>query len=61
MTAVVVSIAFSTVALFIIGSVITLFTGRTILYSGMRMVIFGLLAAALTYAIGSLIGVSLAG
>ena len=56
-----VSIAFSTVALFILGAVITLFTGRPVLYSGMRMVIFGLIAAAVTFGIGRLIGVSIAG
>ncbi len=61
MTAVAVSIAFSTVALFILGAVITLFTGRGLLYSGMRMVIFGLIAAAVTFGIGRLIGVSLGG
>lgn len=59
--AVVVSILFSTVALFGLGAVITLFTGRPVWFSGMRMVIFGLLAAAFTFAIGRLIGVSIAG
>ena len=61
MKAVVVSIFLSTVALFILGTVITLFTGRTVLYSGTRMVIFGLLAAAVTFGIGRLIGVSIGG
>ena len=61
MTAVIVSIAFSVVGLFALGAVITLFTGRTVLYSGMRMVIFGLLAAAVTFGIGRLIGVSIGG
>lgn len=55
------SVAFSTVALFLVGAEITLFTGRPVLYSGMRMVIFGLLAAAVTFGIGRLIGVSIAG
>jgi len=32
------------------------FTGRTVLYSGFRMVIFGLIAAAVTFGIGTLIG-----
>ena len=32
-----------------------------LLYSGLRMVLFGLVAAALTYAIGRLIGVSIGG
>ena len=61
MTAVIVSIAFSVVGLFVLGAVITLFTGRTVLYSGFRMVVFGLLAAAVTFGIGRLIGVSIGG
>lgn len=55
------SIGSSVVGLFGIGSAITLFTGKSILFSGIRQVIFGLTAAAITYGIGSLIGVSLAG
>lgn len=61
MTAVYVSIGFSIVGLFVLGAVITLFTGRRVLYSGMRMVIFGLLAAAVTFGIGHLIGGSIGG
>ena len=51
----------SAAGLFLIGSAITLFTGRSIWFSGMRQVIFGLAAAAITYGIGSLIGVQIAG
>jgi VIT1/CCC1 family predicted Fe2+/Mn2+ transporter len=36
----------------------SLFTGRGVLYSGARMLVFGLAAAAVTFGIGSLIGVS---
>ncbi|PKO19235.1 MAG: rubrerythrin family protein [Chloroflexi bacterium HGW-Chloroflexi-10] len=61
MTAVLVSIALSVVGLFLLGAVITLFTGRGVWFSGMRMVVFGLLAAAVTFGIGHLIGVSLVG
>lgn len=61
MTAVLVSIGFSVVGLFALGAVITLFTGRPVLKSGMRMVLFGLIAAAVTFGIGKLIGTSLAG
>ena len=61
MTAVFISIGLSTIGLFALGAVITLFTGRTVLYSGFRMVIFGLLAAAVTFGIGRLIGVSIGG
>lgn len=58
MTAVLVSILFGVAGLFLLGAAITLFTGRSIWYSGMRMVIFGLLAAAITFGIGRLIGVN---
>jgi vacuolar iron transporter family protein len=61
MTAVTVSLLLSTVGLFVIGAGITLFTGRGLLFSGARQVIFGLAAAAVTYGIGWLIGVNLAG
>lgn len=54
-----ISIAFSAVALFILGAGITLFTGLGVFYSGLRQVLFGLVAAAITYGIGSLIGVTL--
>lgn len=55
------SIASCVVGLFGIGAAITLLTGKGILFSGFRQVAFGLTAAAFTYGIGSLIGVSLAG
>jgi VIT1/CCC1 family predicted Fe2+/Mn2+ transporter len=60
-TAVIGSAALSTVGLFAIGSAITLFTGRSILYSGIRQVLFGLVAAAAVFLVGHLIGVSLSG
>jgi VIT1/CCC1 family predicted Fe2+/Mn2+ transporter len=56
-----VSIIISAIGLFVIGAAITLMTGRSVLYSGTRMVVFGLVAAALTYGIGRLIGVSIGG
>lgn len=59
--AVIISTVVSAAGLFIIGSAITLFTGKSILYSGLRQVFFGLAAAAITYGIGSLIGVQVAG
>ncbi|MCB9170526.1 MAG: VIT1/CCC1 transporter family protein [Flavobacteriales bacterium] len=55
------SIGLSAMGLFIIGAAITLFTGRSIWYSGARQVLFGLAAAAITFEIGHLIGVSVAG
>jgi VIT1/CCC1 family predicted Fe2+/Mn2+ transporter len=54
------SIGSSVIGLFGIGAAITLLTGKSVLFSGLRQVSFGLLAAAVTYGIGSLIGVSLA-
>lgn len=59
--ATVASIACSVVALFIVGAGITLFTGRPVLRSGARQVIFGMTAAAVTFGIGRLLGVSLGG
>jgi VIT1/CCC1 family predicted Fe2+/Mn2+ transporter len=61
MTAVYVSVVISALGLFGIGAAITLMTGRSVLYSGFRQVLFGLVAAALTYGIGRLIGVSIGG
>ena len=61
MTAVIVSLVLSTIGLFAIGAGITLFTGRGLLFSGGRQVLFGLAAAAITYAIGHFIGVSIGG
>ncbi|MCB0562883.1 MAG: VIT1/CCC1 transporter family protein [Phaeodactylibacter sp.] len=60
-TAIFSSLAISTVGLFAIGAAITLFTGRGVAYSGFRQVLFGLAAAAITFGIGHLIGVSLEG
>ena len=59
--AVVASLVCSAVGLFLIGTVITLFTGRSVLYSGTRQVLFGLGAAAVTFTVGRLLGVSVAG
>jgi VIT1/CCC1 family predicted Fe2+/Mn2+ transporter len=59
--AVIGSLLISAIGLFIIGAGITLFTGRNIFYSGFRQVLFGLLAAAITFGIGRLIGINLGG
>ena len=61
MTAVISSSILSALGLFVIGAAITLFTGKPILRSGLRQVAFGLAAALVTFGIGRLIGVSLAG
>lgn len=60
-TAILLSIGSSVIGLFGIGAAITLLTGKSILFSGFRQVAFGLIAAAVTYGIGSLIGVSITG
>jgi vacuolar iron transporter family protein len=60
-TAVLASIAVSTLGLFALGAGITLFTARPAFRSGMRSVLFGLVAAAGTWLIGRLIGVTVAG
>ncbi len=59
--AIILSTVVSGLGLFLIGASITLFTGKSVWYSGMRQVIFGLLAAAITFGIGKIIGISIAG
>jgi VIT1/CCC1 family predicted Fe2+/Mn2+ transporter len=61
MHAVMASLGVSAAALFVIGAAITLFTGRNAFYAGSRQLLFGLAAAGLTYGIGRVIGVTLAG
>jgi vacuolar iron transporter family protein len=58
-TAVLVSIGMSTIGLFLVGSITSLFTAKGVLFSGLRMVIFGLVAACVTFGIGRLIGVAI--
>ena len=58
--AVATSLGLSAIALFVVGAGITVLTGRGLLYSGGRQVAIGLAAAALTFGVGTLIGVSLA-
>lgn len=61
LTGIVVSVVASAVGLFLIGGAITLFTGKSLWFSGGRQVLFGLAAAAITFGVGHLIGVSIAG
>jgi VIT1/CCC1 family predicted Fe2+/Mn2+ transporter len=56
--AIFVSLAASAIGLFVIGAAITLMTGRSVLFSGIRQVLVGMAAAALTYGLGKLIGAS---
>ena len=57
--ALVVSVAVSGATLFALGAAISLFTGRGALAGGARMLAIGACAGALTYSIGSWLGVSL--
>lgn len=60
-TAVLWSGVVSAAGLFVIGAGITLVTGRSLWISGLRQILFGLGAAAITYAIGRLVGVQVMG
>lgn len=60
-TAVIVSAVASALALFGIGALITILTGKSVLFSGGRQVLIGIAAAALTYILGRLLGVAITG
>jgi len=55
------SLVLSGVALFAVGAAVSLFTGRPLVYSGARQVLIGAAAAAVTYGVGAVIGVAIAG
>ena len=57
--AVIASLGLSGVVLAAIGAGTSLFTGRNLAFSASRQVLIGYLAAAITFAIGRLVGVSL--
>ncbi len=59
--AVIASLAASGVALFAIGAGTVLFTGRGFWFSGLRQLAVGLAAAGVTFGVGRLIGVAVAG
>jgi len=59
--AVLVSIALAAIALFLVGALLSLFTGRGAWTSGLRMLGIGALAGVLTWLIGGLFDLSLAG
>jgi VIT1/CCC1 family predicted Fe2+/Mn2+ transporter len=56
--AILVSMGSSVLGLFAIGTATSLFTGRSVWFSGMRQVLFGLVAAAVTFGVGRMIGVA---
>ncbi len=53
------AVAFTAVALFGVGAILSLFTGRSAVMSGARMLAIGLAAGGVTYLVGKLLGVSL--
>ncbi|HEY5869564.1 MAG TPA: VIT1/CCC1 family protein [Candidatus Tectomicrobia bacterium] len=60
-SAVSVSLLASGLALFLVGAAITLVTGRGVVSTGLRQLLFGVVAAGVTYGIGRLLGITLAG
>jgi vacuolar iron transporter family protein len=59
--AIALSITLSALVMFAIGAGTTLFTGRGVMFSGTRQLAIGAGAAAITYGIGRLIGIAIAG
>ena len=53
------SVVLSGLALLAIGAGTSLFTGRSVAFSGARQILIGFAAAAVTYGVGSLVGVTL--
>ena len=47
-------------ALFLVGAILSLFSGRNAFYGGGRMLLIGAAAGVATYAIGTLLGVGMA-
>lgn len=54
------ALGLSFAALFAVGAAVSIVTGRSMLYSGLRQVAIGAAAAAVTYGVGSLIGANVA-
>jgi VIT1/CCC1 family predicted Fe2+/Mn2+ transporter len=58
MTAVWTSVVLSAAGLFVLGAGVSLLTGRGLIFSGTRQMLLGLVAAGVTYGIGTLLGVT---
>lgn len=58
-TSLIVAVALTGIMLFAVGATLSLFTGRSAGYSGLRMLLIGAAAGAFTYLIGTLLGVTL--
>jgi len=56
--AIAISSALSGIGLFALGAAISLLTGKNVWWSGFRQTLFGLAAAAVTFGVGTLLGVS---
>ena len=54
-----ISAGITAVSLFVTGAIVSLFTGRAPLWSGLRMVAVGAVAAGVTFGVGRLFGVAL--
>lgn len=53
-----ISAVLAAIGLFVVGSAITLLTGRSPVYAGMRQLTLGLAVAAITFGIGRLVGIA---
>ncbi len=60
LTAIAVSVGLALGALFVVGALVSLLTGRSLVFSGIRQVSIGGAAALVTYVVGSIIGVNAA-
>ncbi len=60
LVAMVFSVLLALIALFVVGALVSLLTGRSLLFSGLRQVGIGGAAAAVTFVVGSIIGVAVA-
>ncbi len=60
LNAVIAALALSFAALFAVGAAVSIVTGRGFVFSGTRQVLIGAAAAAVTFAVGTVIGVNVA-
>jgi VIT1/CCC1 family predicted Fe2+/Mn2+ transporter len=60
MAATATAVTLALVSLFVVGALVSLLTGRSLIFSGLRQVAIGGAAALITYLVGSIIGVSVA-
>jgi len=54
------SVGLALIALFVVGAGVSLLTGRSAIYSGVRQVVIGAAAAVVTFIVGTIIGVQVA-